>query len=92
MFKRRSTWAALPLVAGLPAAAIMFTSGLVLPAVAAAEDAKNIGIEEIVVTARKREEAAQDVLHGELVLNEQDARHGGEHLRRPRAARAGTAA
>lgn len=61
MFKRRSTWAALPLVAGLPAAAIMFSTGLILPAVAAAEDARNIGIEEVVVTARKREEAAQDV-------------------------------
>ena len=71
MFKRRSTWAALPLVAGLPAAAIMFTSGLVLPAVAAAEDAKNIGIEEIVVTARKREEAAQDVPVAITALSEE---------------------
>lgn len=61
MFKRRLTWAALPLVAGIPAAAIMFSTGLVLPAVAAAEDARNVGIEEVVVTARKREEQSQDV-------------------------------
>jgi len=71
MIKRRSTWAALPLVAGLPAAAIMFSTGLILPAVAAAEDARNIGIEEVVVTARKREEAAQDVPVAITALSEE---------------------
>ncbi len=62
MLERRPTWTALCLVAGLPAVAAILSTGLVLPAVAqAAEDQKNIGIEEIVVTARKREEASQDV-------------------------------
>ncbi len=74
MFKRRSTWAALPLVAGLPAAVIMFSTGLILPAVAAAEeavDSRNVGIEEVVVTARKREEASQDVPVAITALSEE---------------------
>lgn len=72
MFKRRPTWAALSAIAGIPAAAAVFTTGLVLPAVAqAAEDEKSIGIEEIVVTARKREEVSQDVPVAITALSEE---------------------
>lgn len=72
MFKRRPTWAGLSVLAGLPAAAAVFSTGLVLsPTAQAAEDEKNIGIEEIVVTARKREEAAQDVPVAITALSEE---------------------
>lgn len=71
MFKRRPTWAALPLAAALPAAAFVFSTGMALPGTAVAEDAKNIGIEEIVVTARKREEASQDVPVAITALSEE---------------------
>ena len=61
MFKRRPTWAALSVASGIPAAAALLASGIALPVSAQAEEAKNIGIEEVIVTARRREESSQDV-------------------------------